>query len=84
VRTNALQNDGTWPRVAEWLESLASGPFRLPVGDHSPIAGRAADGALILFDPTTGTAVDECPIGDWVILGPDGFTAEHFDEPMES
>ncbi len=79
--TNAHRNDGTWAPVIGWLDLLAHGRlFRVPFGTHPSIT-RRADGVLILHDTATGEALGECPIGDWVILGPDGFTAHHFDEP---
>lgn len=58
-----IVNDGTWPPIMRWLDSLAhEGVFRIPFGTRPPIR-RCPDGTLTV-DTKDGTR--ECKVGERV------------------
>lgn len=78
VNSNAIQNTGSLSEIMRWRRSLDRGVFRVPSGRY-PALLRRNDGSLSLTDVDTGQVIGECPVGDWLVLGPTGFTSEHYD-----
>jgi hypothetical protein len=65
VVIDAVLNDGDWPPIIAWLESLTDGPFAIPFGTVPKIT-RNKDGTLNI-KTLEGTML--CGVGDWLICG---------------
>ena len=68
VVINAIQNDGEWKTIIDWLDELAGGRAIIPIFTH-PIITRNHDGSLSI---ETLEGVMRCEITDWVICGVKG------------
>lgn len=55
-----IVNDGAWPPIMTWLDSLQGGHFSIPFGSRPPVR-RFPDGSLAVDTPT---GVEECRVGD--------------------
>ena len=64
VEIDAIQNDGEWPPIMNWLDEISGGGFPVPIG--IPIVRRNSDGTLSV-DTLEGTM--RCDVGDWLIRG---------------
>jgi hypothetical protein len=64
VVIEAVQNDGLWGPIVEWLNSLSTGLIFQP-GEDPPIT-RNQDGSLNI---TTREGVMRGEVGDWIISG---------------
>ena len=68
VVIEAMRNDGTWPPVIDWLDTLAGGEIHIPFG-HRPAITRNADGSLNI---ETLEGAMRANVGDYVICGVKG------------
>lgn len=66
---NAIQNDGNWQTIIDWLDFLNQVPVEIPFG-HRPRITRNKDGSLNIV--TIEGSNTTCSVGDWVICGVKG------------
>lgn len=69
VTINAIQNDGLWSTIIDWLDFLNQVPVEVPFG-HRPRISRNVDGSLNIM--TIEGSITTCAVGDWVICGVKG------------
>lgn len=89
VVIHAIRNDGTWPPIMAWLDALAGGEMRVPIGAR-PAITRNDDGSLSI-ETLEGTHRGD--VGDWIICGvqgelypckPDIFEATYEEVPADA
>lgn len=68
VEVAAVQNDGTWRTIIDWLDALSGGRVSIPIGSR-PAITRNDDGTLNI-ETLEGTMRAE--VGDWIICGVEG------------
>ncbi len=64
VVVEAVQWDGQWPAIRDWLIALGGGGLAFPIGSVPPI--HIVDGGLVV-ETLEGTMT--ASLGDWVIKG---------------
>jgi hypothetical protein len=68
VIIDAIENDGTWKPIIDWLDELAEGEVRIPFG-NVPSITRHQDGTINI---TTLEGTMIANIGDYIICGVQG------------
>lgn len=68
VAIDAVQNDGTWPPIMQWLDQISGGKMVFQPGEHPPLT-RNSDGSLNVHT-LEGTMRGD--VGDWIICGVKG------------
>lgn len=65
IEIEAVQNDGVWSTVRDWMIDIADGPTAFPIGTHPPIT-RNEDGSLNIH---TLEGIMTADVNDWIIKG---------------
>ena len=68
VMVEAIQNDGEWSTIREWLDEMAGGKVGVPFG-HRPFITRQEDG-VVKIETLEGIMLAD--VGDWIICGVKG------------